>query len=131
MNNAPQSNGSYRSKSANIKRPPNNNMNMVAQNMNANRSKSAQVNFNNNRNKNNNQNQMMRLQNDNNNNQNGGTGVVMLVSTVLEAKQLNVGNKEAYLPDHLFWEVFKMTKAQFYALRPWKQKQMKRDTGFW
>merc|ERR1740123_1283045 len=98
--------------------------------MNANRSKSAQVNFNQNMNKNPNSNMnQMKLQN-NNNGINGG-GVVMLVSNILEAKQLNVGNKEAYLPDNLFWEVFKMTKQQFYALRPWKQKQLKRDTGFW
>merc|ERR1711915_298574 len=104
--------------------------------MNANRSKSQQVNFsrsqkmNNQMNGNyNNNNQQMKLQTNNHNN--GGIGVAMLVGSVLEAKQLNVPNKEAYLPDKLFWEVFKMTKQQFYNLRPWKQKQLKRDTGFW
>eukprot|EP01083_Nonionella_stella_P147490 465454_1 len=55
---------------------------------------------------------------------------VKCVSSILEAKQLPVHNKEAYLPDNLFWDVFKMTKAQFYSLRGWKQKKMKRDTGF-
>merc|ERR1712129_501658 len=121
-------------KSVNIPLQNNNQLNM-AQNMNANRSMSANIqqrnmnsnmNFNNNQNGNHNQ---MKLQNANNNHQNGGTGVVMLVGTVLEAKELNVANKEAYLPDHLFWEVFKMTKAQFYALRKWKQKQLKMETG--
>jgi len=56
---------------------------------------------------------------------------IQCVSSILEAKQLPVENKEAYLPDNLFWEVFKMTKQQFYAQRPWKIKKMKRDTGFW
>merc|ERR1712048_382004 len=129
-------NGYHRSHSANVKRHSNLNPNMNANGNNV-RSKSALVNYNNSNNcpmngsnQQQQQQQQMKLVN-NNNAMNGNTGVVMLVSTILEAKQLNVGNKEAYLPDHLFSEVFKMTKAQFYALRPWKQKQMKRDTGFW
>ena len=81
----------------------------------------------NNNNNNNNYNQM----NQNNGNKNGNNRNIKLVSSILEAKELPVNNKEAYLPDHLFWEVFKMTKDQFYAQRPWKQKQLKRNTGFW
>merc|ERR1712154_359948 len=65
------------------------------------------------------------------NGQDALNGNIKLVSTILEAKELNVSNKEAYLPDHLFFQVFNQTKEQFYAQRPWKQKQMKRNTGFW
>eukprot|EP00483_Globobulimina_turgida_P010168 UN10187 len=62
---------------------------------------------------------------------NAANANIKCVSTILEAKELNVQNKEAYLADHLFLQVFEMSKQEFYALRPWKQKKLKRNTGFW
>jgi len=38
--------------------------------------------------------------------------------------------KEAYLSDQDFEKVFGMTKEEFYNLRPWKQKQLKKSKGF-
>merc|ERR1712154_188565 len=95
----------------------NKNMNMNRNNMNMNRN-------------NNNMNNNNQIQTNSTGTQPQNPQNIKLVSSTLEAKQLNVPNKEAYLPDDLFWSVFKMTKEQFYAQRPWKQKQQKRNTGF-
>lgn len=54
---------------------------------------------------------------------------ITTVSSIAEAQQLDVENKEDYLTDSLFWEAFKMTKTDFQALRPWKQRQLKKDAG--
>lgn len=43
-----------------------------------------------------------------------------------EAQALNVANKEAHLSDDAFQSVFGMNKDAFYALRPWKQKDLKK-----
>merc|ERR1711902_313328 len=46
-----------------------------------------------------------------------------------EAKKLNVPNKEAYLHDNEFQQIFGMSKKEFYECRPWKQKNLKRAKG--
>ena len=46
-----------------------------------------------------------------------------------EVKKLNVPNKEAYLDDGEFQQIFGMTKQEFYQQRPWKQKNLKRAKG--
>merc|ERR1719229_510676 len=46
-----------------------------------------------------------------------------------EAQKLNVPNKEAYLHDNEFQQIFGMTKKEFYEQRPWKQKNLKRAKG--
>merc|ERR1712173_16502 len=46
-----------------------------------------------------------------------------------EAQKLNVPNKEAYVHDNEFQQIFGMTKKEFYEQRPWKQKNMKRAKG--
>jgi len=38
--------------------------------------------------------------------------------------------KEAYLNDEDFEKAFGMSKVDFYNLRPWKQKQLKKSKGF-
>jgi len=37
--------------------------------------------------------------------------------------------KEAYLSDEEFESIFGMSKVDFYNLRPWKQKQLKKSKG--
>ena len=54
---------------------------------------------------------------------------ITTVSSIEEAQQLNVPNKEVYLTDSMFLETFKMTKIDFQALKPWKQVQLKRNAG--
>merc|ERR1719192_826217 len=46
-----------------------------------------------------------------------------------EAKKLQVPNKEAYIHDNEFQQIFGMTKEEFYKQRPWKQKNLKRSKG--
>merc|ERR1712038_582510 len=46
-----------------------------------------------------------------------------------ECQKLNVPNKEAYLHDQEFQQIFGMTKQEFYQQRPWKQKNLKRVKG--
>merc|ERR1712207_28322 len=46
-----------------------------------------------------------------------------------ECQKLNVPNKEAYLHDQEFQQIFGMTKQEFYQQRPWKQKNLKRAKG--
>merc|ERR1711933_633918 len=46
-----------------------------------------------------------------------------------EAKKLNVPNKEAYLHDNEFQQIFGMSKKEFCECRPWKQKNLKRAKG--
>eukprot|EP00488_Nonionellina_sp_1-RS-2012_P000933 TRINITY_DN1490_c0_g1_i1.p2 TRINITY_DN1490_c0_g1~~TRINITY_DN1490_c0_g1_i1.p2 ORF type:complete len:122 (-),score=33.74 TRINITY_DN1490_c0_g1_i1:221-586(-) len=46
-----------------------------------------------------------------------------------EAKKLDVPNKEAYIHDDEFQQIFGMTKDEFYKQRPWKQKTHKRNVG--
>merc|ERR1712113_238945 len=46
-----------------------------------------------------------------------------------ECQKLNVPNKEAYLHDNEFQQIFGMTKKEFYEQRPWKQKNLKRSKG--
>merc|ERR1712129_248605 len=46
-----------------------------------------------------------------------------------ECQKLDVPNKEAYLHDNEFSQIFGMTKKEFYEQRPWKQKNLKRSKG--
>jgi len=46
-----------------------------------------------------------------------------------EAQKMNVPNKEAYIHDNEFQQIFGMTKQEFYQQRPWKQKNLKRAKG--
>jgi len=48
-----------------------------------------------------------------------------------EAQKLKVPNKEAYLHDAEFQQIFGMSKKEFYELRPWKQKNLKRAKGLY
>eukprot|EP00485_Elphidium_margaritaceum_P013558 CAMPEP_0202734132 /NCGR_PEP_ID=MMETSP1385-20130828/188520_1 /ASSEMBLY_ACC=CAM_ASM_000861 /TAXON_ID=933848 /ORGANISM="Elphidium margaritaceum" /LENGTH=746 /DNA_ID=CAMNT_0049400477 /DNA_START=21 /DNA_END=2261 /DNA_ORIENTATION=+ len=61
-------------------------------------------------------------------NENNGSDA-MLVTNIHEAQNLAAHDKEQYLTDRAFWEIFRMTKGQFNALRPWKQNKLKRDCG--
>merc|ERR1711937_300849 len=54
----------------------------------------------------------------------GGVPHVAGTKTLEEAKKMNVPNKEAYLADDVFEQVFGMNKEAFYKLRPWKQKNI-------
>jgi len=56
----------------------------------------------------------------------GGVPDVGGDKTLDEVRKMNVPNKEAYLADSEFEKVFKMSKQQFYQLRPWKQKNLKK-----
>jgi len=39
--------------------------------------------------------------------------------------------REAALSEAEFQEMFSMSKAEFYALKPWRQKQLKQEKGLW
>eukprot|EP00485_Elphidium_margaritaceum_P010422 CAMPEP_0202710264 /NCGR_PEP_ID=MMETSP1385-20130828/22270_1 /ASSEMBLY_ACC=CAM_ASM_000861 /TAXON_ID=933848 /ORGANISM="Elphidium margaritaceum" /LENGTH=270 /DNA_ID=CAMNT_0049369759 /DNA_START=29 /DNA_END=841 /DNA_ORIENTATION=- len=42
----------------------------------------------------------------------------------------SVANKERLLTDDAFAQVFNLNRTQFYALKPWIRKKLKRDKGF-
>jgi type II secretory pathway pseudopilin PulG len=56
----------------------------------------------------------------------GGVPDVGGDKTLDEVRKMNVPNKEAYLADSEFQELFGMDKQAFYQLRPWKQKNLKK-----
>ena len=59
----------------------------------------------------------------------GGVPDVGGNKTLDEVRKMNVPNKEAYLADNEFEQLFGMNKQQFYQLRPWKQKNLKKSKG--
>mmetsp|Transcript_45491 Transcript_45491/g.75563 ORF Transcript_45491/g.75563 Transcript_45491/m.75563 type:complete len:758 (+) Transcript_45491:90-2363(+) len=59
----------------------------------------------------------------------GGVPDVGQTMSFEEVKKLNVPNKEAYIDDNEFQQIFGMDKQQFYTLRPWKQKNLKKSKG--
>merc|ERR1719319_1178755 len=58
--------------------------------------------------------------------QGGGLADVGGNKSVEEARAMNVPNKEAYLSDDAFQELFGMDKQAWAQLRPWKQKNLKK-----
>jgi len=61
--------------------------------------------------------------------QGGGVPDVGQTMSFEEVKKLNVPNKEAYIHDQEFQQIFGMTKQEFYQQRPWKQKNIKKAKG--
>eukprot|EP01083_Nonionella_stella_P142582 441441_1 len=57
---------------------------------------------------------------------NGGHGKTL---SYCDAKKLKVKNKEAYLSDEEFVQIFGMTRTEFSQLKPWKQKRYKKAKG--
>ena len=72
------------------------------------------------------------FQDDNENNQQDLTllyGTMTMKQIIENTKLSTTRNKEKYLCDNDFLDIFKMTKKEFYALKAWRRKNLKRDKG--